>query len=380
MDRYLNFIKKCKNIHGDRYDYSKVIYKNCDTKVCIICPEHGEFWQTPYHHVNRHQGCPKCNPKKKIITIDFINKSKKIHGDKYDYSKVNNEYKNITTKVCIICPEHGEFWQQPNVHLLGCGCPKCVNKNITTVDFINKSKQIHGDKYDYSKVEYIDSITKVCIICPEHGEFWQTPNTHLNGSGCPKCVGKNKSTEEWISESKKIHDKIYDYSKSIYNGARIKVCIICPEHGEFWQTPNTHLNGSGCPKCNISKLEKDIYNTFPFFEREKTFDWLKDKRKMRLDFYSKDLNLALECQGEQHFINRGVYRNLENNIRHDKLKYELCIKHNIKLIYYFPRFFNIYNNEFYKDKLCFHNLEDIKRYIHELQTRKLNHKNKEGLW
>ena len=114
-----------------------------------------------------------------MTTEEFIKKAKEIHGNKYDYSKV--EYKNTSTKVCIICPEHGEFWQTPNHHLQGHGCPKCKNEKIrkrhthNITIFIEKARKVHGDKYDYSKAEYINASTKVCIICPEHGEFWQTP-------------------------------------------------------------------------------------------------------------------------------------------------------------------------------------------------------------
>ena len=137
----------------------------------------------------------------------FINKSKQVHGDKYDYSKV--EYINAYTKVCIICPEHGEFWQTPASHMKGYGCLKCgqierkkklveINqKKYNTDAFIKDARKIHGDKYDYSKVEYVNATTKVCIICPEHGEFWQTPNMHLNASqGCPKCAKNHSITQE----------------------------------------------------------------------------------------------------------------------------------------------------------------------------------------
>ena len=112
---------------------------------------------------------------RKLTTYEFIEKAKKVHGDKYDYSKV--EYVNSRTKICIICPQHGEFWQTPNAHLMKEGCPKCKGENVskvnrrTTNEFIEKAKKVHGDKYDYSKVDYKNNSTKVCIICPIHGEF-----------------------------------------------------------------------------------------------------------------------------------------------------------------------------------------------------------------
>ena len=260
MPKVLNkeeFIKKARKIHGDKYDYSKVEYVNAMTPVCIICPEHGEFMQRANTHLTGH-GCPKCVGVKKRTSEDFINDARKIHGDKYDYSKV--VYKTMKDSVCIICPEHGEFWQLPENHLSGCGCTKCKyskrkthlgHKKRTTEDFINDARKIHGDKYDYSKVKYIDGKTPICIICPEHGEFMQRPDHHLTGHGCPKCSGvKKRTTEDFINDARKIHGDKYDYSKVEYINSTTKVCIICPEHGEFWQTPTMHLNKShGCPMC-----------------------------------------------------------------------------------------------------------------------------------
>ena len=136
--------------------------------------------------------------------------------------------------------------------------------------FIEKARQIHNDKYDYSKVNYVNSRTKVCIICPTHGEFWQTPHNHLKGYGCAEC-GKEKShlskmtTEDFIVKSKEIHDNKYDYSKAYYKTCDTKVCIICPEHGEFWQTPSNHINGSGCPKCANEKRKNALLKDTKLF-------------------------------------------------------------------------------------------------------------------
>ena len=187
------FIDKANKIHKYKYDYSNVKYVDSKTKVCIICPEHGEFWQTPNNHLNG-KGCPNCCKNHiRYNTESFVKKSKEVHNDKYDYSKV--VYINNRSKVCIICPEHGEFWQRPSDHLRGCGCLKCGRMNATkkqsnTIsDFITKANNIHNNKYDYSKTNYINSYTKVCIICPEHGEFWQTPIAHLNG-GAFRWIGQ----------------------------------------------------------------------------------------------------------------------------------------------------------------------------------------------
>ena len=249
------FIERAKKIHEDRYDYSKVEYKNSLTKVTIICPEHGEFEQTPHDHLRSHS-CPYCSGKLKSNTEEFIRRAREIHGDKYDYSEV--DYKNANTKLTIICPELGEFEQRASSHLSGCGCPKCAGKNITTEEFIRRAREIHGDKYDYSKVEYKDAITKVTIICPIHGEFQQRPDHHLNGHSCPYCNGSKLTKEEFIRKAREIHSDKYDYSKVEYKNAITKVTIICPEHGEFEQTPNSHLRGYGCSRCSRLTTEDFI--------------------------------------------------------------------------------------------------------------------------
>lgn len=253
------FVLKAEQTHGDRYDYSLALIENSKTKVCIICPEHGVFWQTPYSHL-RGAGCPTCA---KLIRIKKLTKTQeqfiediiKVHGNKYDYSKI--KYEGCYTKVCLKCEKHGDFYMTPANLLQGQGCPKCGKENMadnkrkTVENFIEEARVAHGDKYDYSKVEYISCDEKVCIICPEHGVFWQTPYTHLiSKRGCPKCAGNHQyNTSEFIDSAKKKHGDKYDYSKTIYLSAFEKVCIICPKHGDFWQVPANHLHGSGCPMC-----------------------------------------------------------------------------------------------------------------------------------
>ena len=305
-----DFIQKARVIHGNKYDYSKAQYINCITKVCIICPEHGEFWQRPSDHLCG-KGCIMCSrnssaEKQSSNTEDFIKKARKIHGNKYDYSKV--QYINSSTKVCIICSEHGEFWQIPSSHLQGVGCPKCsCNQKSGTDEFIAKSKKVHGNKYDYSKVEYVNNSTKVCIVCPEHGEFWQRPNNHLRGDGCPECSiisrakQRTSSIEYFIKKAKRIHGDKYDYSKTEYIDCHTKVCIICPEHGEFWQSPDGHLQGHGCSKCasTTSNPEDEINN----FINEvcgietKTRDRSFLNKRLECDILVPSCKLAIEFNG-----------------------------------------------------------------------------------
>lgn len=281
---------------------------------------------------------------------NFIEKAKQVHNGKYDYSKV--EYVNNKTKVCIICPEHGEFWQTPNSHLMGCGCKKCgyifnsKNNSMGLNTFIEKAKQVHADKYDYSKIKYINNYTKVCIICPVHGEFWQTPFAHLQGQGCPNCKGKKisskkvKTQKKFIDELKQIHGDKYNYSKVEYNGCYDKVCISCSKHGEFWMTPNNLLNGHGCPFCSNSLLEVKVnaflnskkINFIPQCRKD-VLPWLD---KQSLDFYLPKYNIAIECQGRQHFIPIDFFGGedaFEYRKKLDKNKYDLCQKNNVKLFY-----------------------------------------------
>lgn len=212
----------------------------------------------------------------KALTTDiFIERARKVHGDKYDYSKV--DYKTGRDKVCIICPKHGEFWQTPESHLNGNGCKKCATEassikyTMSLDEFIRKARKVHGNKYDYSKVEYKNNRTKICIICPEHGEFWQTPNKHLMGRGCPKCNGGVKMPlDEFIKKANEIHNNKYDYSKAKLDSSKDLITIICPKHGEFKQEATSHLRGHGCPLCAIEKnTERQRFSTEDFIRKAK---------------------------------------------------------------------------------------------------------------
>ena len=195
---------------------------------------------------------------KKLTTEEFILKAKKVHGDKYDYSLV--DYDGAEKHVSIICPEHGKFRQTPHKHANGGrGCPSCGNlkrsksQSLGKETFLKRAKEIHGDKYEYSDIKYINAHKKVEIICliNNHGAFMQTPSDHLyQKSGCPKCGGRLiNNTQEFIEASILIHSEKYDYSKSVFQDAKSKVIIGCPFHGEFEQAAYNHSHGIGCPKC-----------------------------------------------------------------------------------------------------------------------------------
>ena len=247
----------------------------------------------------------------KYTTKEFIEKAIKIHGNKYNYDKVN--YINNNTKVVITCNKHNrEFEQTPANHLHGSGCPDCANelrseiKRAPLENLIEKAKKIHGDKYDYSKIEYVNYNKKVEIICPIHGSFFQSLRHHITrGHGCPNCNGGiSLTTEQFIKKAKKIHGDKYDYSKSNYINANTPVEIICKTHNEsFWQTPHTHITGKGgCPKCSgigASKLEEEIENYLYLnniiYEEQYTWDWLVYDRNQRVDFYLPEYCSVIEC-------------------------------------------------------------------------------------
>jgi len=191
-----------------------------------------------------------------VLTKDFITKAKKVHGNKFIYTKVNYQLSRI--KVIIICPTHGEFLQTPNNHLRGRGCETCSYIGRSQKDneyFLNKAREKHGDKYDYSKVQYKGSKKKVIIICDKHGEFLKSPGNHYKGQGCLECAELNSrykrklGVDEFINRSNKVHNNKYDYSNVEYRNNSIKVNIRCVIHGEFLQSPGSHLSGSGCKKC-----------------------------------------------------------------------------------------------------------------------------------
>lgn len=305
-----NFLKQAKHKWSNIYDYSKMEYKNFDTKVKILCPIHGEFEQTPGNHLR--YGCGKCGKtkggeKQTSNTKEFIFKAKKVHGNKFNYSKI--EYKRAKIKVKIICPIHGEFRQTPDGHLRGSGCKKCSgNDQYTTKEFIDKAISVHGNKFDYIKSVYKGMFKKVKIICPTHGEFEQTPKRHLSGSGCKRCAGFDKNNQDVVDEFKKIHGDLFDYSRVEFVNMKTKVEIICKKHGTFWQTPDNHIGKmTGCPNCNASagerKIAKWLKENNITFEPQKTFiDCINPKtgKNLYYDFYIPSHNMLIEYDGEQH--------------------------------------------------------------------------------
>ena len=324
------FIKRAKAIHGDNYDYSKSKYKTSMTSIIVICKKHGEFNIRPNNHISGKQGCGKCGHKMKIFTTDeFVDKAKEIHGTIYDYSK--SVYTKMGNLLIITCPidGHGDFNQTPSNHITHQqGCYKCTgNYKSNTIEFVEKARSVHGDDtYDYSMVNYENRYTHVDIICRLHGPFSQTPGNHLYGYGCQSCGDikkadtQKKPVELFIEQANNIHDNKYDYSNVIYKNSRTCVTIVCPHHGSFLQTPDSHLRPTGCPKCitRHSKPQLEYLNFVAALKQinithaENGGEYKIPNTKYSADGYDSKNNTIYEYHGDFWHGNPKIYN--ENNI------------------------------------------------------------------
>ncbi len=306
------FIQRAREVHGDKYDYSICEYVNAVTKMPIVCPEHGMFMQSHLHHVLKSQGCPPCGIRKCAEGIsvpfeEFVKRAREKHGNRFEYIK--ESYSALTSKLRFICPTHGEVQMTGTCHCVSkTGCPKC--RHVSTAasntksydEFIRLAKEFHNNKYDYSNVtNFTNRNSRICIICPIHGEFTQTASKHLSG-GCRKCADDlhasklRKTSEEFIEQSIAIWGDIYDYSLINYTSSHTKITIICKIHGEFEKTPGDHIsisNPQGCQKCKPKKHSK------------MAIDWLNYMKVC----YNADI------QHNENPINNGEHR-IKNSLYH----------------------------------------------------------------
>lgn len=266
-------------------DLSKIEYVSMSKKAAMFCKTHGIYSCRPSDYLNGHR-CPKCSNVAHGSNESFIEKAMKAHCGKYSYSKVL--YTSSKTKVIITCPTHGDFEQRPNDHLNGYGCPMCakrgssLNGRLTTEEFIERARRIHGNRYDYSKVSYSNAKEKVIITCSIHGDFIQVPNNHLNGANCPKCSK--------VVQTSRMAMGVYEMLAE--NGFEV--------------------------------------------EAEKTFAWLRNERSLRLDFYLPRYNVGIEVQGEQHFVSVPRFNGDDGLLYRkylDALKKKLCDEHGVRLFY-----------------------------------------------
>lgn len=291
---------------------------------------------------------------------EFIKRAINVHGDKYDYSK--SRYVNYDTKIEIICKEHGSFWQTPGNHLKGKGCPYCSgNAKMTKESFVEKARKIWGERFDYSLVEYRNNMTKVCIIDKDGKKYFQTPANHLYGFDC--SINTKLTTDDFIKKAKEVHGEKYNYEKTNYIKAKEKVIITCPIHGDFQQTPDNHLRGQGCPKCKQksileTEIERILTENKIEYDSQKRFKWMGKKS---LDFYIPKINVAIECQGKEHLYETGQWEKFENILERDIEKYKLCSQNRVKIIYVIPnREKRI--PDFYSDKILIR-LDEFENYI-----------------
>lgn len=324
-------------------------------------------------------------------TEEFIKEAKEKRNDRDDdFSKV--EYVNDRTHVTLICHkkdkygrEHGKYKITPNNYLAGYACPKCSGRHkMNLLEFKEIANIVHDKKYDYNEVkEYNGTHSQVPIICHEkdelgreHGLFYQTVKHHLNGFGCKKCSHTYMDLELFKYRGNKIHNGKYIYDKiEEYINNHTKVEIICPDHGSFYQIPMCHLQGQGCPYCRESHLERSVNialidnKIIPI--REKRFEWLindKTGYPLTLDFYIDKLKMAIECQGEQHYISN-YYRSKGDDYAEehlagvqyrDSVKKKLCKENDILLIYYLNKSFVKYLQQ---DDIYFTDLNELIWYV-----------------
>lgn len=266
------FLKMANEAHNGKYSYLNVPERlNLSTKVDVLCKEHGVFRPTFRFHVVGKTKCPKCVGNVKYTQDEFVKKLRKELPENISTEKV--VYEGSNEKITLVCDKHGEFEKFPSEAKNGCPeCNKEARREKNKNKFLKKAKEVHGDTYDYSKVDYIDTDTKVTIICKEHGEFLQTPYKHINGQGCPKCglkkIGekKRKPFKDFVKKARAKHGSKYEYVRESYTKVNDFLDIMCQKHGKFSQIGANHLVGCGCPSCSKGSTSKDEKELASFLE------------------------------------------------------------------------------------------------------------------
>lgn len=293
---------------------------------------------------------------KRLTKLDFINNCKRLFPkEDFDYSET--VYVNERTPVKIKSEKYGIIIKSPHEIMKGRLNDAYYSeqrKNKQHEDFIKKEKlfidemsEKYKNAYSFENFIYKGWHEKSTITCSKHGDFSITPSNLYNGHGCPKCSHHHKYTnEEFIEKLKMIFGERYEYSKVNYVNNRTNVILSCPKHGDFKSIPHNLLYAKqGCPLCNMSRLENIMFQYLTDnkvnFVFQKKFNWLG---KQSIDFYLPDSNIAIECQGEQHFRPVSFSSNKDNLkgsfskiIERDLKKRELCKEKRIKLIYFLDK-------------------------------------------
>lgn len=260
---------------------------------------------------------------RKLTTEEFIERCKLAHNDKYDYKFVN--YTSSHGKISIVCPVHGQFLQTAHHHVQGRSCPKCASrstkncKRLTTREFIQKARQIHGDRYDYSQLIYAGNRKQSTFICEVHGTFTQMPRAHLSGQGCKRCsvLQRTRDLNDFIQICKMVHGNLYDYTNSLYGGSFSKIKIVCLKHGEFNQLAYHHVQGHGCPNCtsSISKVETAWLDQLGIRKEFRNKILRIGKVRIKPDAFDPNTNTVYEFYGDFYHGNPKIFRsNLVNPI------------------------------------------------------------------
>ena len=370
MDK-TSYVIKATSIHGDKYGYDNLPDNfNVTDEINIFCKTCGRYFSSiARNHTNNNSGCKYCakEEQKNKIRKDFdyfINKAKLKHNDKFIYFR--EKYIDMSTPTDIQCKQCGNiFPQKPSLHVLGNGCPICnpFPKRLTTEQFKNQLKKEHPNLELIS--EYNGNKKDVIVKCKIHNySFHTTPNRLHAGNGCKLCYDDRrgdktrKPLEQLKEEIRLVHGDKYDLDKIEYINNKTDITLTCPKHGDFNINPLKLLSGQGCNECNNSKLEEFISIQLKskniLFEREKKFDWLKHVSSLSLDYYIPKCKLAIECQGIQHFkpiMLFGGEKSFNKQIENDKIKFDLCKKNNIQLIYLIDEKSKNFVTEYYNDKI-----------------------------
>lgn len=382
-------IKMSKEVHGNKYDYTITEgVNNKIGKIKYICPKHNIIIEQNFHNHLQGKGCQECakesRRKLKCLTKEELIQKASLYRDdldNYDFDKTDFTYRDKEGRMEIYCKEHGRFLIRPNHFIHGViGCKYCNGRKKDEEDMRKELSEMHPS-LDFSESNYSekDKLNRIKVICPEHGVKYINYWNLIHGQGCYECgikkIGEKSrlTNEEIIRRAEEIYGKdkyTYEHLDTFNRKQNTKIVITCPKHGDFEVTVSNFVSGkSGCPKCKISKLEVRVANFLSRnnikFVQQKTFEWLKYKSNLYLDFYLPDYNLAIECQGKQHFVpvdTFGGEDGFNEIVIRDNVKKQCCDNNNIKILYYM-------DNKYKKDKNDFSLLSEL---LVEIKNNGLN--------
>ena len=338
IKRNETYLERLNEKYGNQYEWLTTDFGDYYADyVEFICKKHGNVKQTLSVLLNTEDedgyACQKCKKERSNIRQSYtleeaINKAKTIENCKYYDFKYVTEWLGVKHKYKFVCTKHGCEFEQTFDSLLNNqanGCKDCIverlkaQDNLGVEDFIKQARKVHGERFDYSKVEYVNYKTPVCIICDKHGEFWQTPGNHLNGCGCQKCRNSRLETKvRTILENNNIE---YIQEKSLRD------------------------------------LTGKMFGDTP----------------QRIDFFIPKHNICIECQGLQHFkpvkFNNKMpdelcIDNYNKCVPLDKFKYESLTEEKYNIVYFTkPEYILKDETGWYNDKIVFFDVEELLNYI-----------------